>query len=135
MERYPDRIVHVAGDLGFRQADPAYRALLYAALDEKLGDGRRLLLDRRGADAEVTVMELPGNRLLAFAINWESRPVEITLGLRLPSGVYRVTERNRDGVQSARLSGRTRIDAAALGRFSTVLQAEEVKIWRVEPVG
>ncbi len=133
-DKYPAAVIRIGGDVAMGSITPDYVAGYLRAIDAGLGGDKLVNLDRCGQEIEATCLNLPGGKKILFAINWERKPVSFELGLNLPAGTYRLTERNLKGTQPATINGKNEIDARDLARFVVNLQTEDLKFWLVEPV-
>ncbi len=135
LKTYPDAVTRISGEIMMGFVTPDYEAGFCKAVDAALGDAKPVHLNRFGNDIEATALDLPGGRKILFAINWEKRPVRIELGINMPKGSYRLTERNLKGTQPAAIGGKEILTAGDLRRFAVNLQTEELKFWLIEPAG
>jgi hypothetical protein len=130
---YPRNVIRIEGDVAMGRLTPDYEARYCKAIDEALGGDKPVYLDRGGQDIEATVLDLPGGKKILFALNWERRPAGFGLGVNLPEGRYRMTERNLKGTQPAAIGGKDVLSARDLRKFAVDLEAEELKFWLIEP--
>ncbi|MEN6626803.1 MAG: hypothetical protein ABFD69_11325 [Candidatus Sumerlaeia bacterium] len=126
-------VVRIDGDIATGSITPDYVAHYLRTIDEALGDARLVNMNRHGNDIEATALDLPGGKKILFALNWEKAPVRFELGINLPKGKYKITERNLKGVQPAAIKGKEVVNAKALRNFAVDLNAEELKFWLIEP--
>ncbi|MCE5230423.1 hypothetical protein LLG95_12630 [bacterium] len=133
IDKYPDSVMRIGGDVAMGSVTPDYVAQYLGAIDAALGGDKVVNLDRCGQEIEATCLNLKGGGKILFAINWEKKPAAFELGINLPAGNYRLTERNLKGTQPATIKGKTEIDARDLKRFKVELETEDLKFWLVEP--
>ncbi len=133
-QAYPKQVYRIPGEVFAGFSDENYVKRFNETMAKALGKDRLLTLHRYGHDVEVSALELPGGRLLVFALNWEPGDVSFELGLNLPQGSYRLMERNPKGAQPVTLKGRDTIKAGDLKQFAVDLKQDEFKVWLVEPV-
>lgn len=134
LKSYPNVVTRVGGEVMMGYVTPDYEAGFCKTVDKALGDAKLVNLNRFGNDIEATALDLKGGKKILFAINWEKQPVRVELGINMPAGKYRLTERNLKGTQPAAIKGKEVMSARDLRNFAVNLQTEELKFWLIEPV-
>ncbi|MCE5228696.1 hypothetical protein LLG95_03765 [bacterium] len=133
LKTYPNVVTRVGGEIMTGYVTPDFEAGFCKTVDQALGDAKLVHLNRYGNDIEATALDLKDGRKILFAINWEKQPVRVELGINMPKGKYRVTERNLKGTQPAAIKGKDTVSARDLSKFAVNLGTEELKFWLVEP--
>lgn len=134
VKAYPKQVFRIPGEVFAGFSDENYVKKFNETMAKALGKNRLLTLNRYGHDVEVSALELPGGRLMVFALNWEPGDVSFEMGVNPPKGSYRLTERNPNGAQPVTLKGKAAFKAGDLKRFAVDLKEDEFKVWLVEPI-
>lgn len=130
---YPKQVSHIPGEVFAGFSDPEYVKQFTTVMNNALGNDKLISLNRFGRDVEVSALQLPDNKMLLFAINWEPGDISIEMGVNLPEGNYRLTERNPDGIQKVTIGNKKTLKAKDLKNFAVSLKEDEFRIWLVEP--
>jgi hypothetical protein len=109
-----------------------FAAKLMALLRKDLGDQAPLHFDAAGRDVECSVRQKQNSRML-FCLNWEKRPVDVALGVKLPNGRYAASVVTMEEESTARIDGRSVLSASDLEKFRLTLAPEEARIVVITP--
>lgn len=130
---YPKQVFSIPGEVFAGFNDPVYVNQFLKTMNNALGNDKLISLNRYGRDVEVSALQLPDKKIMLFAINWEPGDISIEMGVNMPEGTYRLTERNLEGTQAVTIDNRKTLKAKDLKNFAVDLREAEFKIWLVEP--
>jgi len=145
------KVIFMAGDFAINSVYPpswskkpakhfkiteAGAGLVSQILDHVLGEDKSIInygpVDDANADLEVALLENNPRDKVLFVLNWEyEKPVTLNIGVNLPKGVYRVTERDLKEIKSFRLDGKDTSTNEELAKFQMKLRPQAVRILHI----
>lgn len=109
----------------------AFAEKVMAAVDKPLGKDNPLKLDRHNRKVDATLIEKGPKEKFVFAINWETQPSVIDLGVALPEGNYQVFARDENQWSQVSVAGENKLTSKDLQKFRVNMPAEKPYVFYI----